>query len=195
METDKEKEDRFKFAREMDSTESGKAEENNSTEEVRIDEARFNQYAASLMDAQNLPMGILAGLAAAAVGAALWGGITYFTKFQIGWMAVGVGFLVGYAVRFGGKGYTNVYGIIGAGLALLGCLGGNVLAAIGAIARHQKIEFLQALSHFNWEVLPDLLKATFHPMDLLFYGIALYEGYRFSINAISEEEVSKFIIR
>ena len=34
-----------------------------------------------------------------------------------------------------------------------------------------------------------LLTVTFNPMDLLFYGIAIYEGYRLSINAVSLKPV------
>ena len=39
----------------------------------------------------------------------------------------------------------------------------------------------------------ELLKATLDPMDFLFYGIAVYEGYRFSLRGLSNEEVTQFI--
>ena len=48
---------------------------------------------------QSLPMGLMAGAGAALLGAIGWAVITALTKFQIGFMAVGVGFLVGTAVR------------------------------------------------------------------------------------------------
>ena len=34
---------------------------------------------------------------------------------------------------------------------------------------------------------------TFHPMDLLFYGIAIYEGYRFSFRELLEDEIESII--
>ncbi len=34
---------------------------------------------------------------------------------------------------------------------------------------------------------------TFQPMDLLFYAIAVYEGYRFSFVQISEEQIAGLI--
>src|SRR5262245_66169208 len=77
--------------------------------------------------AENLPLGFMAGLLAAAVGAGLWALITIFVGFQIGWMAVGVGFLVGWAVRVAGKGRHRAFGIMGALLALSGCAVGNLL--------------------------------------------------------------------
>jgi len=32
--------------------------------------------------------------------------------------------------------------------------------------------------------------ATFHPTDLLFYGIAVYEGYRFSFRRLSDADLA-----
>ena len=49
--------------------------------------------------ASNLPPGVVAGLGAAIVGAAIWAAITAATDYQIGFMAIGVGFLAGFAVR------------------------------------------------------------------------------------------------
>src|SRR5262249_19253377 len=83
----------------------------------------------------NLPLGFMAGLAAAAVGAGLWALITIFVGVQIGWMAVGVGFLVGWAVRMAGHGRHRAFGIMGALLALGGCGVGNLLAIIMIAAR------------------------------------------------------------
>ena len=77
--------------------------------------------------ASNLPLGALAGLGAAIAGAAIWAAITAATEYQIGWMAIGVGFLVGFAVRVVGKGSEASFGVVGAVLALLGCLLGNLL--------------------------------------------------------------------
>lgn len=36
-----------------------------------------------------------------------------------------------------------------------------------------------------------ILTATFQVMDLLFYAIAVYEGYRFSFRRIPEEETRR----
>jgi hypothetical protein len=34
------------------------------------------------------------------------------------------------------------------------------------------------------------MKSSFQPMDLLFYAIAVYEGYRFSLKRISTAELA-----
>jgi hypothetical protein len=147
--------------------------------------ASGTSFEANTLSQNNVPLAILAGLAAAVVSAGIWAAVTVATKFQIGWMAVGVGFLVGYAVRWGGKGTTPVFGVIGAALALLGCLLGNLLSTCGFAANEYELSFWTVLWRVvaNPSVIGELFKATFQPMDLLFYGIAVYEGFRFSVRS------------
>lgn len=144
-----------------------------------------------LRSEQNLALGAAAGAAAALIGAGAWAAITVFTRYQIGWMAVGVGFLVGLAVRTFGKGIDKTFGFAGAGLALLGCLLGNLLAVCGMIAQEEQVGILEVLSRFEARGVLDLMVATFSPMDLLFYAIAVYEGYKLSFRQVSPEEMTQ----
>ena len=155
---------------------------------VDIDQVKSQMVMQEMKDNQNLLFGMIGGIVAAAIGAAIWATLTAMTNFQIGWMAVGVGFLVGHAVRMCGKGIDKSFGMVGATLSLLGCIAGNLLTVCIAISRHQQIPFFDLLSRLNPEIVVDLMRATFNPMDLLFYGIAVYEGYRFSFRRISEGE-------
>jgi hypothetical protein len=158
--------------------------------DLEIGEAQIKAAIAKLHAQQNLPMAVIAGVSAALIGAILWAIITVVTKFQIGYMAVGVGFLVGYAIRTFGKGLSPLYGVIGASLALIGCLLGNLLSVCGFIAGDQNLPFMQILLGIftNPDVIIQVLIATFQPMDLLFYGIALYEGYHLSFRELTEED-------
>jgi hypothetical protein len=131
--------------------------------------------------AENLPLGFMAGLVAAAVGAGLWALITIVVGFQIGWMAVGVGFLVGWAVRMAGNGRHSIFGIIGALLALGGCALGNLLAIIMIAARQYNLPPLAVLGRLTPDVVVGLMQASFRPMHVIFYFVAILEGYRFSI--------------
>jgi hypothetical protein len=144
-----------------------------------------------LRSEHNLGAGIAAGLAAAAGGAAAWALVTVFTHFQIGWMAVGVGFLVGYAVRTFGKGIERSFGFVGAGCALLGCLAGNLLAACGMAAQGGDLGFFGILSGLNLDTIGRIMSVTFQPMDLLFYGIAVYQGFKLSVRRPSMEELTR----
>jgi hypothetical protein len=144
-----------------------------------------------LRSEQNLVLAVLAGGVAALLGACVWAAITFATSFQIGWMAVGVGFLVGYAVRTFGKGIDQSFAIVGAAWSLAGCAAGNLLSVIGVISKDQNIPFFDILDKLNPEIVASLMQATFNWMDLLFYGIAVYEGYRFSFRPITQADLMK----
>jgi len=138
---------------------------------------------------QNLPFAIIASFGSAIVMAILWAIITVTTKHQIGYMAIAIGFVVGFAVNFAGKSIDKIYGIIGAAGALLGCVLGNFLSQVGFVAQDPEIglSFFNTLKVLlsNMQLTIEIMKETFSPVDLLFYGIAIYEGYRFSFRKIN----------
>lgn len=69
----------------------------------------------NLFAQQNLPLAIVGGMVAAIAGGIAWAVVTVASGYQIGWMAIGIGFLVGMAVRTLGKGMTKTFGIAGGG--------------------------------------------------------------------------------
>jgi hypothetical protein len=155
----------------------------------QLDEAKLNMLLQRIRNEQSLGRGIGAGVIAAVVGALVWGGITYATGYQIGWMAVGVGFLVGYAVRYAGKGIDNSFGAAGAILALLGCVAGNLFANCIFIADANEMAVGDVISQLDLRITAEILVETFSFFDLLFYGIAVYEGYRFSMRQLTDAEL------
>jgi hypothetical protein len=157
---------------------------------AQIDPQKFNLLLDRLHSEQNLAAGAAAGLVAALIGAVVWAVVTYVTHYQIGWMAVGVGFLVGYAVRLVGKGIDKTFGIIGASLAFLGCAVGNLLAMCALVAKQENISLLTILANLDLIAAGQILLEMFQFMDLLFYGIAIYEGYKFSFRQITEQEMA-----
>ena len=66
-----------------------------SPEEPVINEQQAAMLMQTFAEEQNLLMGTVGGLLAALLGAGIWAGVTVATEYQIGWMAVGIGFLVG----------------------------------------------------------------------------------------------------
>ena len=164
-------------------------EQVNEEKAVTINQDKLNQYVEKLKLNQNLTFGFVCGLAAAIVGALLWAVITVSTQYQVGYMAVAVGLLVGYAIKISGKGIDKIFGIMGASLALFGCLLGNLLGIVGFIANDLGVGYSAALSIINFSTIPALMKESFGPIDLLFYGLAIYEGYKFSFRQMTEQEI------
>jgi len=162
-----------------------------SENQLEIDPLKMQRFLQEIRDNQNLVMGSLAGLATAIVCAILWAVITAATNYQIGWMAIGVGVAVGSAVRYFGKGIDTVFGISGGFLSFLGCLAGNFFTVLILVSNKEAIPILELLGQLNLKVLIDVMKATFQPMDAVFYAIGLYEGYNFSFRQTTDEELAK----
>jgi hypothetical protein len=177
------------MSEETPTPEQSQSAETNPEQLSETQQQKVESYLDGLRLEQNLPVAVIGGFASAVAGAIIWAMITVATGYQIGYMAVGVGFLVGFAVRFSGKGLDNIYGIIGAAFALFGCLLGNFLSVVGFIAEAEGMDYFEVLTVLDFAFIPDLMIETFSPMDLLFYAIAVYEGYKFSFRQISEEEL------
>jgi uncharacterized membrane protein YsdA (DUF1294 family) len=139
---------------------------------------------------QSLPGALVGGLLGAVGGAAAWAAITVTTKFQIGFMAIGVGILVGVLVRKMGRGIAPVYGITGAVFSLLGCVAGNLLTTCWFISEHEHTAFTSVLASLTPDAITSILTATFDIMDALFYGIAIYEGYKLSFRQFTHEDLA-----
>jgi hypothetical protein len=135
---------------------------------------------------RKLLLGGFAGLAAAIVGAIIWAVVTVTTKYQIGFMALGVGALVGFALRIGNGG--KLFGILGAFLALFGCILGNYLSLIAFAAAEQHVGFFTMLNDADPAKVISAMWEDFMSASVLFYAFAAYEGYKFS--AIRPSKIS-----
>ncbi len=94
-------------------------------------------------------------------------------------MAVGVGALVGFALRSGNGGKT--FGILGAFLALFGCVLGNYFSLIALASTEQHVGFFTMLNDADPAKVISAMWDDFMSASILFYAIAVYEGYKFSV--------------
>lgn len=138
---------------------------------------------------QNYTAALITGLVVGLFGAILWGVVTVSTGYQIGYMAIAIGAVVGLSMRYLGKGIEQIFGITGGAIAIFSCLLGNFFSIIGFIANSEGLGYLETLTLFNYSQLVPIMSETFSPMDLLFYGITAYEGYKFSFRAFTEKDL------
>jgi len=127
---------------------------------------------------------VVLGLLAGAIGGLLWFAIEIFTGYQIGYVAIGLGYLVSKAVIFGsGKKRGLPLQIISATIALLAVLGASYCSLvynfndyfrkeIAAFAGVGSIPYIW-LSPFD----RDVLEALISPMGLVIWGMALYVAF------------------
>ncbi len=143
----------------------------------------------NLKSEQNYPKALVAGTIIGVLGAILWAAITIATEYQIGYMAIAIGAGIGYSMRYFGKGIDQVFGITGAILAILSCLLGNFLSIIGFAANSEGLGYIETLGLIDYgQILPVMMEA-FSPMDVFFYAIAAYEGYKLSFRTFTQKEL------
>ena len=162
-----------------------------TTEEPALSDQQLQMALTTLRSEQNLFIGALAGLAAAMLGAGVWAAVTVLTEYQIGWMAVGIGVLVGFSMRFAGKGIDQTFGIAGATLSLIGCVVGNILTITYFVAVNRDMSFMDIIVQLNPGIIYEMLTSTFEIIDVLFYGMAVYFGYKFAFRQVTDEDFNR----
>lgn len=144
-----------------------------------------------LAEEENYPFALIAGIITGFVGAVAWAMITVATNVQFGYMAVAIGAGVGYVMKLAGKGVTNRFRITGAVIALLSCIMGNFFTIIMVISKAQGIGIFEILLTIDYAMVPSFMLENSDLFDVLFYGIAVAEGFKFS--ALNEQEKSRNI--
>jgi len=174
-----------------DNAEAVDAQEPADVQEPVLTEQQAAMLMQTLHEEQNLMKGGLTGLFAALVGAGVWAAVTVVTEYQIGFMAVGIGFLVGFAMRLAGKGIAPVFGAVSAALSLLGCAAGNLLTFTWFIASAEGLTFMEVATQLDVGIAIEILTSTFEAMDILFYGLAAYFGYKTAFRQVTQADLDR----
>jgi len=173
-------------------------EKNNQAQEApqfHVDENVIKAKIEQIKGEQNLGKGIIGGLVGGLIGAVLWSVVTYLTGYQIGFMAIVVGFLVGLGIRIKGNGIDRVFGIAGGVIAFLSVALGNFLVSLGFLAKFMEMGYFEIMLRFNYSLTFTFMREMFTFMDVVFYAIAIYAGYRFSFRKVSKEELLEGAVR
>ncbi|HWA83405.1 MAG TPA: hypothetical protein VG820_08240 [Fimbriimonadaceae bacterium] len=145
------------------------------------------------------PLGVVGALIGGLIGALLWGGITAATKLEIGYMATGVGFLVGFGSAIvGGRGFAN--GVMCAIVALLAMFGGKVATTRFLAPSMIREELLKepgadkatdakidqatqdAIAHLSLADYIEGAKESLDPIDILFGVIGVVAAFRIGVS-------------
>ncbi|MER6243210.1 hypothetical protein ACFY3E_29775 [Streptomyces griseorubiginosus] len=123
----------------------------------------------------NLGLGLVAAFVAAVVAAGVYGAIIGLTKHEIGWAAVGVGFLVGLAAgRVGGR--NPVLPVASAVLSLGSVYVGQLVGEAMIVAKDTPLSFSE-LFFQHFDVLQEGWKAGADPLTFVFFAIAAYVAF------------------
>jgi hypothetical protein len=152
-----------------------------------------NEIVQPVVDRQNKPTpsaALVGGVGAALAAALVWALIAMVTGYHAGWMVIGVGLLVGGAVRTMARGGDKSFGYLGAAVSVVGCLLGSLLSACAFIAGQKSLAPLDALTYIysNPAIIPGAMIATFQFLDLPFWAAGIYAAYRLSFRRIPPAE-------
>ncbi|MEW2488607.1 hypothetical protein [Streptomyces sp. NPDC048411] len=123
----------------------------------------------------NIGLGLLAAVVAMVVAAGVYGAIIGTTKHQIGYAAVGVGFLIGFAAgKVGGR--NPALPVLSAVLALVSVYFGQLLGEAMIAAKELPVTVSELFfDHFGF--LNEAWKADAGPLTYVFIAIAAFAAF------------------
>jgi hypothetical protein len=130
------------------------------------------------------PIAALAGLVAAVAGGVLWGLIVRWSGYEVGFVAWGIGFLVGTAIVVGARGPRGLpYQVAAVVLALLGILLGKYLGFAWTLADAIEEEGITGVSfpvfsRDTWDAFMEARDEVWSIFDLLWIGLAVLTAFR-----------------
>lgn len=158
---------------------------------VAIEAQQVAEFAQQVQSAQRLRPAIIASIFAAVGGALLWVAVTLWSGYQISWMAVGVGWIVGVAVRYAGYGVHWHFGLVSVLGTVLGCVLGNILIAVTLMSGASLQVAANLVPHLAVADVALAISESFHRTDIAFYVGALYAGWYYAFRRISDAELAR----
>ena len=129
----------------------------------------------------NLPGAVALGIVAGLVAGVVWYGVVVVTGYEIGYLGIGAGYLVGQAVYWGaGRKRGSSLQFLSAGMTLLTLFAANYFTFLHFLRRYllaQKIAGYDGHFFFISPLGPDFLKNSVSPIGLLIWAIALYTAF------------------
>ncbi len=126
--------------------------------------------------AESVPLGAVAGLVMAMIGAGVWMAV------HLVYVALGVGLVVGLAVRLAGNGRSAMFGLMAVISTALACLSGEVLARIQAATSAQH-DFYDTLVNTDLVQMVTAIFAQASPVDYVVYAVSLVGAYLLAIRS------------
>ncbi len=128
----------------------------------------------SLREQQRFHAGLIAAIVAGIAGALVWAAVSSRQDSRYALLAVGLGVVVGRAMRWQGKGIELRFRIAAACVAVVALAAGNVLVIVAYIARFFGLGYVEVMSRLSPAIIWEVLVTTTTLFDLLCYAVAIY---------------------
>jgi|WetSurMetagenome_2_1015567.scaffolds.fasta_scaffold568469_1 hypothetical protein len=143
------------------------------------------KYRELMRKSQKMTLGILGGIAGAIIGNMVWIGI-FLAGYKIDFLALCVGFFIGYSVRFLGKAVEPKFGYVAGGIAFFNTLIAYFIIACLLFSKVNHISFFAVFTHMNLTTAMFLLKGVVGFLEVLFIGGATGLAYFYSFKKLKE---------
>ncbi len=135
-----------------------------------------------IVNAQSVRAAVMAGLITIIFFSVGWVVVTNWFGAVFPWATVLLGAMLGFALRFAGRGVEWQYAALAAGLTIIGCVVANVVLAASVRAEQDGVSTMQLLQSLSTYTLPDFFRETWNMGDtffaLLAAGIAAFFAQR-----------------
>lgn len=142
---------------------------------------------------QSLGLALIAGTAVGVVGALVWAAAAVSSGKQIGYLALGIGFVVGFVVRKAGRGTSWLYGVVAALCTAGSCVLGMVLSYAIQVALSESPTLDAAALERLFGVLftvsfTEAIRASLDPVSGVFTLVATYQAFQLGYARPSKDE-------
>lgn len=119
----------------------------------------------------------------------LWGCLSCVLGYHLGFLVVPIGSIVGSVIRHVGKSSDEKFAYLGAFVALLVCVAGNLLVECVQISMMYNVQVLDLVRQMTFNNALRILSEHSQVIDVVLYGLALYRAFKASVVPKHEREL------
>lgn len=126
----------------------------------------------------NPVMGLLLAIIFGLIGAGIWALVAKTTGYNVGYIAILVGFLVSQGFVIAGRGHQMIWGVVAAAVAIVSMLVGKVLTIVLVLSSEYGMTITEVITALDFELTKEILIETFQVYDLVFYVLAITTAFK-----------------
>ncbi len=140
------------------------------------DEEKQKNYelADKLISEQNFAAAVIVGAVATILAAAAYGIIVATWAFSYGFVAAGVGIVIGLSMQFLGRGISMKFAVVAMVYAITGCVLGNLFRVIIELAQANATSPIDVLRNNSLSVLAEWSVSDVSFVDLVYWFVAVF---------------------
>ncbi len=150
---------------------------------------RNYDLAEELLSEQNFIVAVIAGAVAMILAAGIYSVMTSASGgFSYSFMAAAIGIAIGFTMQYFGRGIAMKFAVVASIYAILGCILGNLFAAVLYVARANQISPFDVLLNVPASEMSGWVFADLQFADLIFWIAAVGGAVYFVKRRLSREE-------